>query len=123
MNERPFPFSLGNDISMFKWLLPVQEWVQYILVFNTYFHSLLCRKRVLQMSEGIDDIGGIQWELLGCLVLGWALVYIIIWRGLHASGKVREAVCTHTYPNTNRSRTTSNSSPNSIRVTKLRRMR
>jgi Sodium:neurotransmitter symporter family. len=78
---------------------------------------------VLQVSEGIDDLGGMQWELLGCLVLGWILVYIIIWRGLHASGKVREAVCTHTYRNTNRSRSTSNSEPNRIGVTKLRRMR
>jgi len=57
---------------------------------------VLCRKRVLQITEGIDDLGGIQWELLGCLVLGWVLVYIIIWRGLHASGKVRETVRIHT---------------------------
>ena len=55
--------------------------------FNTC--SLLCRKRVLQISDGIDDLGGMQWELLGCLALGWGLVYLIIWRGLHASGKVR----------------------------------
>jgi hypothetical protein len=41
-------------------------------------------------------------------------VYIIIWRGLHASGKVREAECTHTYRNINSSSTTSNSSPNII---------
>ncbi|GFG35869.1 hypothetical protein Cfor_08730, partial [Coptotermes formosanus] len=45
-------------------------------------------KRVLQLSEGIDDLVGVQWELLGCLVLGWGLVYLIIWRGLHASGKI-----------------------------------
>lgn len=44
---------------------------------------------MLQVTDGIDDLGGMQWELLGCLVLGWGLVYLIIWRGLHASGKVR----------------------------------
>lgn len=30
-----------------------------------------------------------QWELVFCLALGWVLVYFIIYRGLHQSGKVR----------------------------------
>lgn len=45
-------------------------------------------RRVLQLSTGLDDLGGMQWELLGCLLLGWLLVYLIICRGLHQSGKV-----------------------------------
>ncbi|KAK7792946.1 hypothetical protein R5R35_008084 [Gryllus longicercus] len=45
-------------------------------------------RRVLEISSGIEDIGGMQWELLGCLLLGWCLVYLIIWRGLHQSGKI-----------------------------------
>ena len=36
----------------------------------------------------MEDLGGMQWELLGCLILGWFMVYLIIWKGLHASGKV-----------------------------------
>lgn len=36
----------------------------------------------------MEDLGGIQWELLGTLTLGWIIVYLIIWKGLHASGKV-----------------------------------
>ena len=36
----------------------------------------------------MDDLGGIQWELLGTLTMGWIIVYLIIWKGLHASGKV-----------------------------------
>jgi hypothetical protein len=79
------PISLSNN-SVFQFL---SGCCQYKTEFNTYSHSLFCRKRVLQLSEGIDDLVGVQWELLGCLVLGWGLVYLIIWRGLHASGKVR----------------------------------
>ncbi|KAG8247121.1 hypothetical protein J6590_068743 [Homalodisca vitripennis] len=45
-------------------------------------------KRVLQISSGIDDLGGMQWELVGSLLLGWVLVYLIICRGLHQSGKI-----------------------------------
>jgi solute carrier family 6 GABA transporter-like protein 1 len=44
--------------------------------------------RALKMSSGIDDLGGMQWEMLGFLAIGWVLVYLIIWRGLHNSGKV-----------------------------------
>ncbi|XP_012272454.1 sodium- and chloride-dependent GABA transporter 1 [Orussus abietinus] len=45
-------------------------------------------RRVLGISSGIEDLGGMQWELLGCLILGWLLVYLIIRRGLHQSGKI-----------------------------------
>ncbi|XP_067009131.2 sodium- and chloride-dependent GABA transporter 1 [Anabrus simplex] len=45
-------------------------------------------RRVLEISDGIEDLGGMQWELLGCLAVAWTLVYLIIWRGLHQSGKI-----------------------------------
>jgi len=43
---------------------------------------------VLHMSGGIDEVGGVQWDLLGYLILAWAVVYMVIWKGLHNSGKV-----------------------------------
>ncbi|KAK6625531.1 hypothetical protein RUM43_005830 [Polyplax serrata] len=45
-------------------------------------------KRVLQVTGGIHDLGSMQYELLGCLFLGWILVYLIIRRGIHQSGKI-----------------------------------
>ena len=36
----------------------------------------------------MSELGGMQWELVGTLVLGWAIVYGIIWKGLHSSGKI-----------------------------------
>ncbi|KAL1141030.1 hypothetical protein AAG570_000956 [Ranatra chinensis] len=44
--------------------------------------------RVLGLTSGIEDLGGVQWELFGCLILGWFLIYLIICRGIHQSGKV-----------------------------------
>ncbi|KAG1670924.1 Sodium- and chloride-dependent GABA transporter 2 [Nymphon striatum] len=44
--------------------------------------------RVLQITKGIDDLGGIQWELFGCLILAWIIVYLVIWKGIHSSGKI-----------------------------------
>ena len=41
-------------------------------------------------NGGLEEgLGGIQWELLGCLGLAWLMVYLIVWKGLHQSGKVR----------------------------------
>jgi hypothetical protein len=43
----------------------------------------------LKQNAGIEfGLGGIQWELAGCLLLSWLLVYVIICKGLHSSGKV-----------------------------------
>ena len=44
-------------------------------------------------NSGLEEgLGGVQWELVGCLGLAWVLVYLIVWKGLHQSGKV-----THSY--------------------------
>ncbi|XP_047346351.1 sodium- and chloride-dependent creatine transporter 1-like isoform X3 [Vespa velutina] len=55
----------------------------------TYHHTTpveeFYERRVLGVTSGIENIGGIQWELLGCLIIGWLLVYFIIRRGLHQS--------------------------------------
>ncbi|PIK54916.1 putative sodium- and chloride-dependent GABA transporter 2 [Apostichopus japonicus] len=45
-------------------------------------------KRVLDISSGIDDVGGVRWELLGCLVLSWVLTYFCIWKGVRQTGKI-----------------------------------
>ena len=51
--------------------------------------TVLSSRRVLGITEGINNPGGIQWELLGTLILAWLVVYLIIYKGLHASGKVK----------------------------------
>ena len=52
--------------------------------------KLTVSNRVLMANGGLEEgLGGIQWELVGCLGLGWIMVYLIVWKGLHQSGKVR----------------------------------
>jgi len=46
-------------------------------------------RRVLQMNMGLEEgLGSMQWELAGCLFLAWIIVYSIIAKGLHTSGKI-----------------------------------
>lgn len=64
------------------WILIFVRWTDY------REWRCIFSQRVLGITSGIETIGKIQWELLGCLILGWLLVYFIIRRGLHQSGKI-----------------------------------
>ena len=46
---------------------------------------------MLQVNGGLEyGLGGMQWELAATLAMAWVIVYLIICKGLHASGKVRK---------------------------------
>lgn len=45
-------------------------------------------RRVLGITDGIDNAGSMRWELFGVLVLTWILVYFIIWKGINQSGYI-----------------------------------
>jgi solute carrier family 6 GABA transporter-like protein 6/8/11/12/13 len=45
-------------------------------------------RRVLQMTDGIDELGEPRLELLGLLLGAWAIVYFCLWKGVALTGKV-----------------------------------
>nr|CAD7401056.1 unnamed protein product [Timema cristinae] len=44
-------------------------------------------RRALQISEGVEYVGGIRWELAGTLLLVWIMCYFCIWKGVKWTGK------------------------------------
>lgn len=42
-------------------------------------------------------MGDIRWEILFYLFVAWVLVYMVIWRGLHQSGKIIWVTATFPY--------------------------
>ncbi|XP_036816662.1 sodium- and chloride-dependent GABA transporter 2-like isoform X1 [Oncorhynchus mykiss] len=54
------------------------------------------QRRVLRISDGIESLGGIRWELALCLLLSWAICYFCIWKGVRSTGKA--ACFTATFP-------------------------
>ncbi|KAL0979342.1 hypothetical protein UPYG_G00183900 [Umbra pygmaea] len=57
-----------------------------------YFHH-----RVLQITRGIEEAGGLRWELFGLLILAWAIVYLCIFKGVKSTGKVVYFTATFPY--------------------------
>ncbi|XP_072289762.1 sodium- and chloride-dependent GABA transporter 1 isoform X2 [Eucyclogobius newberryi] len=44
--------------------------------------------KLLEKTAGIEDSGGLRWELIGCLVAAWVIVYLCIFKGVRSTGKV-----------------------------------
>uniref|UniRef100_A0A3Q2PLJ1 Si:ch211-225b11.1 n=1 Tax=Fundulus heteroclitus TaxID=8078 RepID=A0A3Q2PLJ1_FUNHE len=44
--------------------------------------------RLLEKTGGIDEAGGLQWEVFGCLLLSWVIIYLCIFKGVKSTGKV-----------------------------------
>ncbi|WAR07981.1 S6A11-like protein [Mya arenaria] len=65
--------------------------------FSIYSFGLFRRNNVLAKSHGIDDLGSVQLHLLGCLALGWLVVYLCLWKGVKSLGKVVYVTATLPY--------------------------
>jgi len=58
--------------------------------------ALYFSNKVLQVTEGIDHTGGMNWPLFGFLALAWTLCFIMVRRGAQSTGKA--AYVTATFP-------------------------
>ncbi|KAM6984870.1 sodium- and chloride-dependent GABA transporter 1-like [Aplochiton taeniatus] len=45
-------------------------------------------RRVLEITDGIETVGQIRWELFGILILVWIIIYFCIFKGVKSTGKV-----------------------------------
>ncbi|XP_069118925.1 sodium- and chloride-dependent GABA transporter 3-like [Argopecten irradians] len=54
-------------------------------------------RKVLGISDGIENLGTIKWDLALCLLLAWVIVYVCICKGIRSSGKVMYVTATAPY--------------------------
>lgn len=68
---------------------PVEEfWEHRVLRKNQpYFDSEIGVNGTMLVGLA-NGLGAVNWELVGTLFLSWVVVYLIIWKGLHSSGKI-----------------------------------
>ena len=61
----------------------------------TFFFVIICFSyRVLRISGGLDEPGIINWDLALCLLLGWIICYLCVWKGVKSTGRVSLTHCT-----------------------------
>ncbi|XP_072023363.1 sodium-dependent proline transporter-like [Amphiura filiformis] len=54
-------------------------------------------KYVLDRSSGLEELGGIRWQICLCLLLAWVIVFLCIAKGVKSSGKVVYVTATFPY--------------------------
>ena len=59
----------------------------FIVIYG-YDFFCCCRNYVLQMSDGIDDLGSISWQLTLCLLAAWIVTILCLIKGIKSTGKV-----------------------------------
>ncbi|TGZ58016.1 hypothetical protein CRM22_009780 [Opisthorchis felineus] len=54
-------------------------------------------RHVLRISDGIEQMGSVQWELALCLLVAWIVVFLCIYKGIKTSGKIMYVTATTPY--------------------------
>ena len=62
-----------------------------IIFWMFFFFSNGCSNHILHISPGIEELGSIRWDLALCLLVAWALVFLVLLQGIKSFGKVSGA--------------------------------
>ncbi|KAK3575579.1 hypothetical protein QTP86_030519, partial [Hemibagrus guttatus] len=55
------------------------------------------RRRVLNLTSSVYELGSVRWELTLCLLLSWIICYFCLWKGVKSTGKVVFFTATFSY--------------------------
>ncbi len=47
---------------------------------------------MLNITDGIEDLGGINWRLTACLAAAWVIVFLVLIKGISSLGKARTLI-------------------------------
>jgi len=72
-----------KDVSIDVWRNITETAQNAKMPSDEFFHNFM-----LDISNGIHDIGEVRLELAGCLLLAWTLVYCALWKGIKSFGKL-----------------------------------
>ncbi|KPP67939.1 sodium- and chloride-dependent creatine transporter 1-like, partial [Scleropages formosus] len=95
-----------NCIEIFR-----QDDCQNGTIGNSSFGNLTCEElaegsspiiefwenKVLNISDGLDQPGIINWEVMLCLMATWVMVYFCVWKGVKSTGKIVYFTATFPY--------------------------
>ncbi|XP_018026292.1 sodium- and chloride-dependent glycine transporter 2 [Hyalella azteca] len=81
-----------NSTSPEQWKLVEQSVLAHKSPADEFFHE-----HVLDISEGFHDIGGFQLQIVCALAVAWAVVYLVLIKGVNSFGKAVYFTATFPY--------------------------
>ncbi|XP_006821283.1 sodium- and chloride-dependent taurine transporter-like [Saccoglossus kowalevskii] len=54
-------------------------------------------RKALKLSDGIEDMGSMNWPMAGCLLVAWITVYLCVFKGVKSTGRVVYFTATFPY--------------------------
>jgi SNF family Na+-dependent transporter len=63
---------------------------------SSYAELEFWKHRTLAVSDGLHDLGGMRWELVGTVLAAWVICYLCIFNGTKSTGK--SVYITSTFP-------------------------
>uniref|UniRef100_A0AAR2KHI2 Transporter n=1 Tax=Pygocentrus nattereri TaxID=42514 RepID=A0AAR2KHI2_PYGNA len=67
------------------------------IVLNNTSQNVFYRRRVLNITGSVYELGSVRWELALCLLLAWVICYFCVWKGVKSTGKVVYFTATFPY--------------------------
>ncbi len=52
------------------------------------YHFEFYSRRVLNLSDSIEDMNALNWRIVLCLFIGWFCVFLCLSKGIKTIGKV-----------------------------------
>lgn len=83
-------FFFGAFRSPMPW---IKEGADQATVVENLWNSDYFYKDILQLSSGIDTMGGLVWYLVLCLFISYVITYFAAWKGLKSTGKIVYVSC------------------------------
>ena len=68
--------------------MSVMKMATVCLGWDVYTVALNFSNFVLEITEGLHDLGNYRWELVACLLVCWIIVFFCLSRGVKTMGKV-----------------------------------
>ncbi|KAK3706150.1 hypothetical protein QZH41_010658, partial [Actinostola sp. cb2023] len=94
-------FSVGT-IGTWTAICPIARGIGFAQIMVTflvgiYYNVIIACHKILQISDGIENLGSINWEVTLSLLFAWVLVYLCTVKGVKSSGKVVYFTATFPY--------------------------
>lgn len=70
--------------------------MNWVIYYSLHFANfLICSHHVLDITNSVNELGEVRWQLALTLICAWTVVYFCMWKGVKSVGKVCLLIATN----------------------------